>query len=98
VKVSNITILPTIHISYWMIATLPYKKMPTEHSVISSRPVTCFVSNGQNPLFSEVPLHYLKGLINHKNTSASICGFWVVISYAAEENKNIQIIFGTKQI
>jgi hypothetical protein len=56
------------------------------------------VSNGHSPLFSEVPLHYLQGLINHKNISASICGSWVVISYAAEENKNKQIIFGTKQI
>jgi hypothetical protein len=60
VKVSNITILSTIHISYWMMtATLPHKNISADHSVISSWPVTCFVSNGHSPLFSEVPLHYL---------------------------------------
>jgi hypothetical protein len=31
--------------------------------------------------------------MNHKNISANICGFWIVISHEAEENKNTKIIF-----
>jgi hypothetical protein len=36
-----------------------YKSIFAEHYAISSWPVTCFVSNGHSPLFSELPLHYL---------------------------------------